>query len=82
MAGSNMLKRLGHKKSPMRYILCSFVFAVSLLFLPFPKSVRRGVIEYGMYLYYALIAGMLPLSLYLNYRRKKSILQPTIDNAS
>jgi len=66
----------------MRYILCSFVFTISLIFLPLPKSIRHGVIEYGFYLFYALIAGLLPISFYLDRKRKRSSTEPTVADAS
>ncbi|MGA2350070.1 MAG: hypothetical protein ABSF70_06540 [Terracidiphilus sp.] len=84
-AGKDILKRAGYKKFPMRYISCAAVFSVTpifLLFLPLPQQVKHIVGEYGPYLFYALIAGMLPLSLYLKHRKKKSNTESAVANAS
>jgi O-antigen/teichoic acid export membrane protein len=81
-AGSEKLKRAGYRKYPMYHILCSFMFITALAVLPLPKSARHIVLEYGLYLFYALIAGMLPLSFYLDHKQKKSSTESTIADAN
>ena len=66
----------------MRYILCSGVFTFALIFLPLPKQVRHVVLEYGLCLFYALIAAMLPLSFYLSHKQKESSTEITVADAS
>jgi hypothetical protein len=81
-AGSEKLKRAGYRKYPIYHILCSFLFITALAVLPLPKSVRHIVLEYGLYLFYALIAGMLPLAFYLDHKQKKSSTESTIADAN
>jgi hypothetical protein len=84
-AGIDILKRAGYKKFPMRYIICSGIFTfalIFLLFLPLPKQIRHIVLEFGPYLFNALIAGLFPLSLYLKYKENKSSTETTVADAS
>jgi hypothetical protein len=80
--GSDKLKRAGYRKYPMYHILCSFIFFIILVVLPLPKSVSHVVLEYGLYLFYALIAGMLPLSFCLKHRQKKPSTESTVADAN
>jgi hypothetical protein len=80
--GSDKLKRAGYRKYPMYHILCSFIFVIILVVLPLPKSVRHIVLEYGLYSFYVLIAGMLPLSFYLSHKQKKPKTEPTVVDAN
>jgi hypothetical protein len=50
--------------------------------MPLPKSLRHVVLEYGLYLFYALIAGMLPLSFCLKHKQKKLSTESTVADAS
>jgi hypothetical protein len=82
LIGSGKIKRAGYKKYTLYHLLCSFIFTIALIVIPFPKSVRHVVLEYGIYLFYVLIAGLFPLSLYLKYKQKKSSTESTIADAN
>jgi hypothetical protein len=86
IAGSTKLKRDGYEIILKYFFLCYIILFISsvLIALIFLHSTRSGrlVVEIVYYSWYAALAGMFPLSLYLSRRRNNSTLRPTIDHAN
>jgi hypothetical protein len=89
--GSNDLRRGEHRKIHpglvdfIIILLASIPILALLTTIPalaFTKAVQHVVLEIAFYSWFAIIAAIFPLSLYLNRKQNKFTSQPTIDNAS
>jgi O-antigen/teichoic acid export membrane protein len=85
-SGIEIMRSAGYRKITKYYLAYSFVFVIAffvlilVLHLPRSVSIILGGIDY--YSWYAAIAGMFPLSLYLKYKKKKFNTESTVANAN
>ena len=86
IAGSTKLKRDGYEIILKYFFLCYIILFISsvLIALIFLHSTRSGrlVVEIVYYSWYAALAGLFPLSLYLKYKLKKSSTESTVADAN
>jgi cation transport ATPase len=85
IAGIEILKNSGYRKITKYFLVYSFIFFIALIVLGlFLHYTRLAIIivEYVYYSWYAALAGMFPLSLYLKYKKKKSTSQSTVADAN
>jgi len=86
IAGMEILKRAGYRKITKYFLVYSFAFIIAffvlILVLHLTKTVSYIIVGIVYYSWYAALAGMFPLSLYLKYKKKKSSTESTFADAN
>jgi hypothetical protein len=86
IAGIEIMKSAGYRKITKYFLVYSFAFVIAffvlILVLHLARSVSNIVVGIVYYSWYAALAGLFPLSLYLKFKKKRSSIQTTVADAS